>query len=34
MWRFMTGDWLDGNAVTVDWFDASTRRWRSVRTRS
>lgn len=24
MWRFMTGDWLDGNAVTVDWFDAST----------
>ena len=24
MWRFMTGEWLDGNAVTVDWFDAST----------
>ena len=24
MWRFMTGEWLEGNAVTVDWFDAST----------
>lgn len=24
MWRFMTGEWLEGNAVTTDWFDAGT----------
>jgi len=23
-WRFMTGEWLEDNAVTVDWFDPST----------
>lgn len=23
-WRFMTGEWLDDNAVTVDWHDPST----------
>lgn len=23
-WRFMTGSWLEDNAVAADWFDAST----------
>jgi hypothetical protein len=23
-WKFMTGDWLEDNAVVTDWFDAST----------